>query len=135
MRPIDGPWVELGTGLSEFQPLTDGDSIELVAGLQGGWHVDVAARLGGVDPVGVLLVYSATATSGSSVSFETQALLDDRGVLEDGDAWVRLRDRVVLDILDPSEVVGSTLTMRVDAELGTERWSDQLELVVVDEEE
>ena len=40
------PWLELGTGVTEFEPLDDGDDIELVAGAQGGWHLDAALRFG-----------------------------------------------------------------------------------------
>lgn len=43
--PIEGATrVELGTGETEFVPVAEGDPVELVAGLQGGFHVPVSFR-------------------------------------------------------------------------------------------
>lgn len=39
--------VELGTGTWQFEPVTDGETIPLVHGAQGGWHFWVAARVTG----------------------------------------------------------------------------------------
>ena len=42
---FDGPpAVELGTGLTTFAPLTDGDRVTIIMGPQGGYHVWGAAR-------------------------------------------------------------------------------------------
>jgi hypothetical protein len=42
--------VTLGTGTTEFEPLGEGDSLEVVAGPQGGFHFHVHARMSGLDP-------------------------------------------------------------------------------------
>ena len=47
------PLVEIGTGISQFEPLEDGQSMPLIAGAQGGWHLWIAVRARGVDPSGV----------------------------------------------------------------------------------
>lgn len=42
--------VELGTGTVAFEPLAQEDDLELIAGLQGGHHLIVHARITGMDP-------------------------------------------------------------------------------------
>jgi hypothetical protein len=44
---IDPPIVEVGKGEDFFEPLDDGDSVTLVHGPQGGWHVTGAVRATG----------------------------------------------------------------------------------------
>jgi len=115
-----------------FEALSDGESVELVAGIQGGWHIDASVRIEGFGPSGILLTYEALSTDAQPVSFVTQALLSHKGVLEDGDGWMRVGDRVVLDISDPSEVVNQEIIVRVTAELGGQTWSDERRILVVD---
>jgi len=38
----------IGTGLSGFAPLSDGDTVRVVYGPQGGWHVDTAGSVSGL---------------------------------------------------------------------------------------
>jgi hypothetical protein len=45
----DVPSLELGTGSYRFEPLEDGQPVELVRGAQGGWHIWLSMRLRGVD--------------------------------------------------------------------------------------
>jgi hypothetical protein len=42
------PTLEIGTGTWRFEPVPNGASLPLVRGAQGGWHLWVAVRLGGV---------------------------------------------------------------------------------------
>lgn len=49
------PIVEVGTGTATFEPLEDGQSVPLIEGAQGGWHVWVSIRARGVDPTDVKL--------------------------------------------------------------------------------
>lgn len=49
------PLVEIGTGASRFEPLEDGQSMPLVAGAQGGFHLWISARARGIDPSDVHL--------------------------------------------------------------------------------
>ena len=125
-------WIELGGGMQAFEPLSDGDTIELVAGIQGGWHVDVSLRFGGFGPDGILLSYQGLSLTGQLISFETQALLSQKSVLADSEGWQRVGDRVVLDILDPAEVVGSDVLLEVTATLDGQTWSDARTLMIVD---
>lgn len=43
--PID---VQIGTGVTKFEPLAEGEDVTMVFGIQGGWHIDVALRVEGV---------------------------------------------------------------------------------------
>lgn len=127
------PWIELGTGVSAYAPLVDGDDLELVAGLQGGWHLDVTVRFGGFGPDGVLLVYGALSDAAEPISYATEASLRSRSVIADADGWVRVGDRIVLDIADPSEVLGRTAVVRVTGDLGDVTVSDERTVTIVDD--
>jgi hypothetical protein len=50
-----GPWVEAGTGSADFVSLADGDTIQLYAGPQGGYHTFGAMRGGGLACPGATL--------------------------------------------------------------------------------
>lgn len=124
------PWIELGTGLTAFEALDDGDPLAMVAGIQGGWHFDASVRFGGFGPEGVLLVYEAVDAEAQRVSFVTEALLWEESVLTEDDGWARVGDRIVLDVLDPTPLFDQPLILRVTAELEGQTWSDELTAVV-----
>lgn len=127
------PWVELGTGVTAFESLEEEARLELVAGFQGGWHVDVAIRFGGFEANGLLLVYEALTVDAVALSFPTEATLSERRVIADGDDFARVGDRVVLDIGDASDVVGQEVVVRVTAALGDRTVSDERVVTIVDE--
>ena len=128
------PWLELGTGTAEFEPLQDGDTIEVIAGPQGGWHVDVSLWFGGFGPDGITLLYEAVTTDAEPISFVTQARLLDASVLDVNEGWHRVGDRIVFDIADASEVIGETVILRVTAALENQTWSDERRVQLVGEE-
>lgn len=128
------PWVELGTGTASFEPLDEGQDIELVAGPQGGWHLDAAVWFDGFGPGGVTLVYEAVDVEAERVSYVTQAELIEANVVEADEGWHRVGDRIVLDIDSTDEVVGDALILRVTAQLEGQTWSDERRVVVVDEQ-
>ena len=127
------PWIELGTGLTSYEALADGGQLELVAGPQGGWHVEVTSRIGGFGPDGVLLVYDALDATGEPISYVTQTILRSASVIARGDAFERVGDRVVLAISNPAEVVGTEVVVRVTAALADLRASDERAVTIVDE--
>jgi len=45
------PEVEVGTGADRFVDVEEGDPIDIVRGVQGGYHLDVAARMSELCPV------------------------------------------------------------------------------------
>lgn len=128
------PWVVLGGGAMTWVPLAQGDDVELVAGPQGGWHLDVSVWFGGFGPGGVQLSYEAVDTAANRVSFVTQAELSEVSVVPADEGWYRFGDRIVLDIQGTDEVVGAELILRVTAALEEQAWSDELRLRIVDEE-
>ena len=128
------PWLELGKGDDSYTELADDDTIEIVAGPQGGWHLDVALWFGGFGPDGITLVYEAVDTEAHPVSFLTQARLLSANVMEASEGWHRVGDRIVLDIGGSEEVNGETLILRVTAALGEQTWSDERRVRLVDDE-
>ena len=126
------PWVELGTGTTSFKSLADGDTIAIVHGPQGGWHLDATLWFGGFGPAGVTLGYEALNANAERVSFVTEAMLFASNVLPNDDGWHRVGDRVVLDIAGPHEVDGQELIIRVTAALGEQTWSDERRVRVID---
>lgn len=117
-EPVDPgpPWLEVGAGSTAFEPLADGDAIELVQGPQGGWHVDVAARFGGMSPDGLTLSYRAfDGETGAEVAYPIVSALNEDRVLHGPDGYVRTGDRVVFDIDGPADVVGREVEIRIEA--------------------
>ena len=110
----------------------DGDTVAIVYGPQGGWHIDATLRFGGFGPGGISIAYEAVGTDAERISFVTQAELVEFNVLEADEGWVRVGDRIVLDIRDPSEVVGREAILRVTAALGDQTWSDERRVQIVD---
>ncbi len=55
-------------------------------------------------------------------------------MLEDDEGWIRVGDRVVLDIDDAAEVVGASVVLRVTMEVDGQTWSDERTITVVDEQ-
>ena len=133
-RPVaEDPWLELGSGLSEFIPVSDGDALPLVYGIQGGWHVDTAARLGGIDLDGAFLTYDAVdPDSGELLNYSYEATLSEALLQEQEDGWLRLGDRVVFDVVSDTDVLDRTI--RIEATLTNaagDTWQDTRTVVVV----
>lgn len=128
------PWVELGTGTSAWEPIDDGDSVSLVHGPQGGWHVDATLWFGGFGPAGVTVAYEAVNTDAERVSFVTRAEFIEANVLEADEGWHRVGDRIVFEISEPEQVIDTELILRVTAALGDQTWSDERRVWVVDEQ-
>lgn len=46
--PVE-PAMELGTGLTAFEPIVDGQDLPMIEGAQGGWHVWLSLRVRGLE--------------------------------------------------------------------------------------
>ena len=104
--------LEVGTGTTSFVPL-EGGTVELVHGPQGGWHLDVTLRLWDEAPDGVLLDYEVRRQGEDTpVSTPTQYRVAEERLVRESDHWLRLGDRVVFAISDPSEVLGAVVEVR-----------------------
>lgn len=116
--------LEVGTGADAFEPLTDGDDLVLVMGPQGGYHVWGSLRATGVvpgDPLNLAdpknpLIGLSLWVNGEMVG-GYQGL--PRGLREDGDAWVRVGETVVLTGLSVDDALGQTATLRAQLEDAT----------------
>jgi hypothetical protein len=106
------PRIVAGAGLSAFMALADGDPVEIIAGPQGGWHLDLGARIEGVPAMG-LLRYTLRNDAGVVVSLPAEYAVDPARVMPSGEGWTRVGDRAVLDVRSPDEVSGRPLTLDV----------------------
>ena len=110
------PRVEIGTGLTEFIDVADGADVELVAGPQGGWHVDVALRLYGMDPMDMRLrIEGRNDATGDVVTVPVERILTNRRVRDMGDHYLRLGDQTVFMVLGPEEATDIDLRIDVTA--------------------
>ena len=124
--------IELGAGLTAFRGLpAAGDSVELVAGPQGGWHIDLAVIVRGFEPENLTLTYSAT-TSARSFAEVAYEVVNGRKFQPSLDGFVRPGDRVVFDIGSPAEAIGENVTIAVRLTADSLNLTDHRQVTVVD---
>ena len=103
--------LELGTGTTEFAPLSTGDQVQIERGPQGGHHVRVGLRLGGGVAVGspaLRMAYVFPADGGTDVA---QFSYRPRFVSDGGPPEVL---SLYLFILDPAVVGGQDVQIRAE---------------------
>lgn len=131
------PRVELGTGTTSFQPLPPaGAALELVGGPQGGFHVDVTARIHDLDVEDLLITYAAVdAATRAPVGHPTHVRVRAARLVREGDGWVRVGDFVILHDSMPDPVRGLTLeiTLRCEEVAGGRSAEDARVVTIVDE--
>jgi hypothetical protein len=79
------PSVEVGTGALGYEALGEDAPVHLVFGPQGGYHLDVSARMDGLCPI-VSIDVTLLADDGAEISHEThrvQAVRDGPGTVQD----------------------------------------------------
>lgn len=103
--------VEVGTGSIDYQPLAEGDRVELVHGSQGGWHIWTGARVREPSPPDARInLFARFADTGESAGDPSSVAvrLDPTG---DGSrAAAGMRNF----ISDPVAVIGKRLVLRVE---------------------
>ncbi|MEM9071183.1 MAG: hypothetical protein AAGE52_21915 [Myxococcota bacterium] len=108
--------VEIGTGLTDFAEVAEGGTLELVNGAQGGWHVDIATQLYGLEPMDLnLRMQGFDVETGESRTIVVERILTRRRVRDEGDHFLRLGDQLVFMVVDGSEVVGRSIRVEVEA--------------------
>ena len=110
----DDARIEIGEGPSAFRALSDGDTVELVEGPQGGVHVELATRLIGMEPDG--LIFHAAGhdeETGDALVIPLDRVLNEARVVREEDHWLRLGDRLIVESPDPSTVIGRILVIEV----------------------
>jgi hypothetical protein len=106
------PWIELGTG-EAFTPITDGDSLELFHGPQGGFHLETTARFGlAVSPDMQVLRYDVSRLDGTTLG-TMQVALNERRLAQSCGHWVREGDFVMLGIETPDDVADTDVDVIV----------------------
>ncbi len=109
-------WVEIGTGLTDFVEVPEGSEVELVMGPQGGWHIEIATRLYGMDPMDLnLRIQGFDAETEGLITIVVERVLTRRRVRDEGDHYLRLGDQLVFAVEDGSQVVGKRVRIEVDA--------------------
>lgn len=114
----EAPRVEVGAGWESFQPLADGDLVEVEHGFQGGSHVfgalhawgivQDATRNPGIPRVTFQIVHGGDAIGGfTNVRTAFQTVAD--GVLE-----ALAQQAIFADEVDPGDLLGETVTLRAE---------------------
>lgn len=130
------PSLSIGQGAVAFTPLEE-DSVEVVFGPQGGWHIEPAVRAWGLPVDGLVLSYDLLDAAGASRVIAVEAKLsEDRVVPLAEGGWERVGDRLVLEVTSAEELVGERLTLSVRAApVGEAPVEVALEVTLVDEVE
>lgn len=114
------PSLQIGTGDQDFEPLSDGDDAVVIQGPQGGFHLLGSLRATGVEPGDTANVFDEnnptvhfTVREGGERVDASNAFI--QGLDEAGRHTHEVIGRFVfLDIQADEELVGSTLTFRVE---------------------
>ncbi len=128
-------WVEAGHGLTAYEQIDDGDTIEMVLGSQGGWHIDLAARFGGTSPDDHFIIYRVfDDTYTEQISYPIKAFVNADEVTSGGDGtFEQVGIRTVFAIDDPDEVRGRTWIIETEFIVGKEVFVDAHPIMVIDE--
>lgn len=109
-----GPRIEIGVGVTEFVPFEDDAPIELTAGPQGGYHVNVTLRFWGLEADDLLIGLEGwDDASDTERTVPVDRVLTRRRVIVSGDHFDRVGERLIFTTFTPEEVVG--LRLRVEA--------------------
>jgi hypothetical protein len=127
--PAGGPpSLELGTGATSFQSVTDGQALSIVHGPQGGIHLFVAGRCRGLgDPVNVKFGLR-DADTGESVSYLSLEAMVHPTPLGDADAFAGLTARFIDN--DASVYAGRRVVVWASATGDGHEASDERTVVV-----
>lgn len=109
-------YLEVGTGNTAFEAVSDGQVVPYVQGPQGGWHVWGSLRMGGLIPGDPEDVSNA---DNPLVTFHVQVDGADvggfdvlpRGFAPNGDGYERVGDTLILQITDSAELEGSAAVL------------------------
>ncbi|MFP6683734.1 MAG: hypothetical protein VB934_03440 [Polyangiaceae bacterium] len=132
--PEDDLWVTVGHGQTDYVPLANGDAVELVYGPQGGWHLNLGARVGGIGPDSVILTYRVwDAARTHQVGYPIKMVPTLRPSPDD-DSFEQCGIRVVLAIGAPEDVVQRALLVETELIDGPLVVRDARSVLIVDRE-
>lgn len=110
--------IEIGGGATAFEALPrEGEpDVELVSGLQGGWHLDLGARLRGFERGAITIEYEVVRVDDGAVLVRVPVRVGASGLAVEADgALARWGDRAIFDVSAPAEVVGVRVELRARA--------------------
>ena len=121
-----GAWIEIGTGIEMFEPLTAGQEVPITQGPQGGFHVWGGFAGDGFDPsnaeISYVLVIDDQVVATATI-FDTIPRVGER--YEYSRVTVILRGDVI-----PEEISGQTATLAVRVRTDDDQeLTDQIEVV------
>ena len=122
------PWIEIGTGASQFEPLTAGQEVPLVMGPQGGYHVWGAFRGGDFDHENLTIEF--VLVRGTTDVVAGASYIDDGDIVDGGIEYSRVT--VILRDVEPEDISGdlAILALRVRTRDGLEL-RDEIEIVPI----
>ena len=109
--------LQIGTWDGQFTRLSASDNpFTLVAGPQGGYHIDIALAfdLQAFDSVSIALE-AVAAGDQQTLSYPLQRMIDSTKVQKIGGVWVWSGERVIFMSTDPQEIVGRDIEIRAHA--------------------
>lgn len=109
--PVEDAALELGTGSWRFEPLEDGQEVELVRGAQGGWHVWISVRVKGMQGEPPPLRLTVQPADESRAAATSEVLLPFDPPRDDG--WRQLVGYTGV-VNDPSCLVGELVRFTVE---------------------
>lgn len=133
-----GPSATIGLGQAELIEVPDEAPAELIAGPQGGFHIDVALRFSELDPEDLRMVLRGfDADTNEEITESVDRTLSSRRVLDRGDHFLRLGDRMIFVTRCTPNIIGRRLRIEaIFAEPNEGRTArDTLVVEVVDEVE
>ncbi len=130
----DELWVTVGHGQAEYAPLSDGDAVELVYGPQGGWHLNLGARVGGIGADSVILTYRIWDVARTHQVGYPIKMVPTLSPSPHDDSFEQCGIGVVLAIGDPEDVVQSELLVETELIDGPLVVRDARSVLIVDRE-
>lgn len=121
------PALEIGTGDIAFVPIADGDTVFVVFGPQGGYHINASLRVQGIDngeptdvdaPDNPVTAFSAT-LDGVSINLSGDATTYKQGidpVPGEPGVYEMIGRRLLLNITDDAQLDGEEIVMTVHVE-------------------
>ena len=124
------PVIELGTGVTGFEPLAAGGMPPIYEGSQGGYHIYVHMRGRHLEGGAVELAVSA---SGGDGSLRCRGFYPEVELVDVGGGWSELAEPIRCYVPEPVGMPGQTLRLELSAVDGDGRAASDLRMIVAGE--
>jgi hypothetical protein len=108
----DEAYVAIGTGFPSYIPVSDGDTLPIIEGIQGGFHLWGGFEVSGLEPIGLTIEFDLE-WNGESIggASYTDELSGDSNPFDYGGVAIIFSDNEL-----PTQVSGQTVTVSVRLE-------------------